>query len=181
MNNVRNTVRAGFFAALVLAGCQGRPGEASSESSSSAATAQPAAAVDTPDAGSCPVPKVNPSTGEVVRVIPLTVGPASATAELADSPRLREVGLMHRTCLPADHGMLFVYSDEGIRNFWMRNTNVALDIAYMDKNRVILNVEQMNPHTDSMHASAGPAMYALEMNQDWFANNQVAAGDQMEF
>ena len=88
---------------------------------------------------------------------------------------------MQRTCLPADHGMLFVYSDEGIRQFWMRNTNIALDIAFMDKNRVILNVEQMNPHTDSLHASVGAAMYALEMNQDWFASNQVAVGDQMKF
>ncbi|MEN8145228.1 MAG: DUF192 domain-containing protein [Gemmatimonadota bacterium] len=181
MNNIRYAVRTGLLTALVVAGCQERPGEASSVSSGSTASVTPAAAVDTPDTGNCPVPKVNPSTGEIVRVVPLTVGPASATAELADSPRLREVGLMHRTCLPADHGMLFVYSDEGIRNFWMRNTNVALDIAYMNKNRVILNVEQMNPHTDSMHASAGPAMYALEMNQDWFANNQVAVGDLMEF
>ncbi len=181
MRNVRHTVQAGFLAALVLVGCQERPGETSMAASGSAAAAVPATAVDTPDRVDCPVPKVNPSTGEVVRVVPLTVGPADVSAELADSPRLREVGLMHRTCLPADHGMLFVYADEGIRQFWMRNTNLALDIAFMDKNRVILNVEQMTAHTDSLHASAGPAMYALEMNQDWFANNQVAVGDQMKF
>lgn len=178
---MRHIVRAGFLAALVAVGCQERPRETSNAASGSAGAAVPSAAVDTPDTGDCPVPKVNPSTGEVVRTVPLVVGPAEATAELADSPRLREVGLMHRTCLPADHGMLFVYSDGGIRQFWMRNTNIALDIGFMDKNRIILNVEQMNPHTDSLHASAGAAMYALEMNQDWFANNQVAVGDQMEF
>lgn len=181
MNNVRHIVRAGFIAALVVSGCQGRPGETSNGASGSASAAVPVPAVDTPDTGDCPVPKINPATGEVVRSVALIVGPADATAELADSQRLREVGLMHRTCLPVDHGMLFVYSDEGIRQFWMRNTNIALDIAFMDKNRVILNVEQMNPHTDSLHASAGAAMYALEMNQDWFANNQVAVGDQMKF
>ena len=181
MNDVRHTIRVGFFTALVVAGCQGRPGETSNTTSGSAGAAVPAATVDTPETGDCPVPKVNPSTGEVVRTVPLTVGSAAVTAELADSPRLREVGLMNRTCLPPDHGMLFVYSDEGIRQFWMRNTNVALDIGFMDKNRVLLNVEQMNPHTDSLHASAGPTMYALEMNQDWFANNQVAVGDLMKF
>ena len=100
MNNVRRIVPAGFIAALVVAGCQGRPGETSDGASASASAAVPVAAVDTPDTGDCPVPKINPSTGEVVRSVALIVGPADATAELADSPRLREVGLMHRTCLP---------------------------------------------------------------------------------
>ncbi len=184
MNNVRHIVRAGFIAALVVSGCQGRPGETSNGASGSAGAAVPVPAVDTPDTGDCPVPKINPATGEVVRSVALIVGPADATAELADSPRLREVGLMHRTCLPVDHGMLFVYSDEGIRQFWMRNTNIALDIAFMDSAGEIGKVLSMEPCESELYAAACPTYApgvdywsALEVNRGWFAEHNVGEGD----
>src|SRR5438477_523722 len=48
--------------------------------------------------------------------------------EVADTPKKQQLGLMHRKSMPADHGMLFVFPDEGERNFWMKNTHIPLEI-----------------------------------------------------
>jgi uncharacterized membrane protein (UPF0127 family) len=63
----------------------------------------------------------------------------------------------------------------------MRNTRIPLDIAFIDRNGSIVNIEQMQAQTDENTLSAGPVMYALEMNLDWFASNGVEPGDRLEF
>jgi uncharacterized membrane protein (UPF0127 family) len=88
---------------------------------------------------------------------------------------------MYRDSLPLNHGMLFVYPDEEVRSFWMRNTRIPLDIAFVDRNGTIVNVERMEARTDDNTLSAAPVMYALEMQAGWFAENEVGAGDRMEF
>ena len=109
------------------------------------------------------------------------MGGVPITVEIADTPALRERGLMYRDSLPRNHGMLFVYPDEQIRSFWMRNTRIPLDIAFLDRNGTIVNVELMEAQTDENTLSTAPAMYALEMAAGWFEQNDVGAGDRMEF
>lgn len=122
-----------------------------------------------------------PGDGGVVRTTELDVGGATVTAEIADTPALRERGLMERDSLPENHGMLFVYPDERDRSFWMRNTPLALDIAFIDRGGTIINIETMQPNDDENTVSSRPAMYALEMEAGWFEANGVEPGVRVGF
>ncbi len=125
--------------------------------------------------------QARPGDGGLVRSVDMTVGGVAITAEIADTPALRERGLMGRDSLPENHGMLFVYPDAQIRSFWMRNTPIALDIAFVDGNGSIINVATMKPNSDDSTLSVGPAMYALEMTAGWFEKNSIGSGASVQF
>lgn len=115
------------------------------------------------------------------RTATIRVGGVEVTAEIADNQELRQQGLMNRDSLAENHGMLFVYGTSEVRSFWMRNTRIPLDIAFIDANGVIINIEAMEPQTDQNYYSQGPMMYALEMDLGWFEANGVGPGDRLEF
>lgn len=119
--------------------------------------------------------------GQAIRTAPIRIGGVAVTAEIADNQELRAQGLMHRDSLLPNHGMLFVYGTAEVRSFWMRNTRIPLDIAFIDASNVIINIEQMEPQSDQNYYSRGPMMYALEMDQGWFEANGVGPGDRLEF
>jgi hypothetical protein len=87
---------------------------------------------------------------------------------------------MYRDELPTGTGMLFVFEDVQIRSFWMANTYVALDIAYIDVSYVIVDIQQLEPLVTDSNPSAAPAMYALEVAQGWFAQHGVTVGNQAQ-
>jgi uncharacterized protein len=101
-------------------------------------------------------------------------------AEVADTPEDRERGLMHRTEVPDGTGMLFVFDDMGTRQFWMRNTYVPLDIAFMDINQRVVDIQQMEPETDEFTESAAPAMFALEVRSGWFEEQGISQGSEAQ-
>jgi uncharacterized membrane protein (UPF0127 family) len=103
-------------------------------------------------------------------------GADTVLAEVARSPNDRAQGLMYREELPAGTGMLFVFEESDIRSFWMSNTYVALDIAYMDPAFVIVDIQQMEPLTTAPHESTRPAMFALEVPKGWFAEHGITVG-----
>lgn len=107
----------------------------------------------------------------------LVVDGKSVTVEIADEPVERNLGLMYRDSLGKDRGMLFVYPDEQNRSFWMKDTKIPLTIAYLDAKGVIVHLADMRPLDTSSVPSGKPAMYALEMNQGWFAEHDVQVGD----
>ena len=87
----------------------------------------------------------------------------------------RQRGLMHRPRLSKDDGMLFLYPHEDERSFWMKNTLIALDIAYFDARGNLVNVWRMKPAADPARdggdlkaPSAAPARFVLEVNYGWF-------------
>lgn len=125
--------------------------------------------------------RVDAREGTVVREAEIRVGGTAVTVEIADDPETRSRGLMNRDSLPEDHGMLFVYPEEQILSFWMRNTRIPLDIAFIDRNGFILEIRQMEPHDDASHASKQPAMYALELRLGWFEDHGVEPGERVEF
>ncbi|HMO57289.1 MAG TPA: DUF192 domain-containing protein [Roseiflexaceae bacterium] len=95
-------------------------------------------------------------------------------------PATRGQGLMYFGSLADDSGMLFVFPGDSTLSFWMRNTAIPLSIAFLDANGRILNIADMQPFDDqTFHTSAGPARYALEVNQGWFAERGITAGDQV--
>lgn len=106
--------------------------------------------------------------------------------ELAKTEAQHTRGLMFRKSLPQDGGMLFIFPDEQIRYFWMKDTYIDLSIGYFDKNRALVDMQEMAA-TSMMdtrppsYPSAKPAMYALEMNKGWFKKNKVKLGQKFEF
>jgi uncharacterized membrane protein (UPF0127 family) len=75
--------------------------------------------------------------------------------------------------------MLFIYSEPSYLSMWMKNTLIPLSVAFLDAQGVILNIHDMEPQTEDPHVSAGPAIYAIEVNKGWFAAKNVKAGDKV--
>lgn len=100
--------------------------------------------------------------------------------EVADAPDERQMGLMGRTALPADAGMLFVFEAEQPLSFWMKDTLIPLSIAFIDAQGQILDIQDMQPLDETSHVSAAPAQYALEVNQGFFAERGIQVGDLVE-
>ena len=115
-------------------------------------------------------------------LISIKVDGISVRIELAQTPKEQEQGLMFREHLPENQGMLFVYPYPQILSFWMRNTFIPLDIAFIDHKGLIVSIQQMQPlEEEKSYVSPVPAQYALEMNQGWFERNNVHVGDQVDF
>lgn len=110
----------------------------------------------------------------------VVLGNDTVLAEVADTPEARERGLMHRTELADGRGMLFVFQDMAPRSFWMRDTYIPLDIAFLDREQVIVDIQQMEPETDELTESAAPAMFALEVRQNWFAEQGIQVGTEAQ-
>ncbi len=97
-------------------------------------------------------------------------------AEVAATDATRAKGLMHRFSLLPDHGMIFVFpAPQGV-TMWMRNTFIPLSVAFIDGEGRILNIADMQPKSEELHASAGLAVYALEMRQGWFKERGIGPG-----
>jgi uncharacterized membrane protein (UPF0127 family) len=88
---------------------------------------------------------------------------------------------MFRQELADDAGMLFVFPQDQGLSFWMRNTTIPLSIAFIDSERRIINIADMQPLDESSVPSERPARYALEVNQGWFAVRGIKPGDRVEF
>lgn len=110
----------------------------------------------------------------------LTLNGHTLTAEVADQPDERVRGLMYRDSLGADAGMLFVYTDDSERRFWMKDTRIPLSIAYLDAGGRIVKIADLQPLNETGVPSGRPARYALEVNQGWFAKNGVTEGSVVE-
>jgi uncharacterized membrane protein (UPF0127 family) len=112
---------------------------------------------------------------------PLTIVAANGTTahldvEIADTPEERQTGLMGRTELPPDTGMLFVF-DQTPGGFWMKDTRVALTAAFIGECGEILAFADMEPLSEEIHNISQPYRFGLEVERGWFARNGIAAGD----
>jgi uncharacterized membrane protein (UPF0127 family) len=99
--------------------------------------------------------------------------------EIADTPEKQETGLMHRTALAADQGMLFVFPGATTIPFWMRDTLLPLSIAFIAGDGTIVDIQDMQPLDETLHNPARPYVYALEVNQGYFRQHRVAVGNQV--
>lgn len=110
----------------------------------------------------------------------LSIGMHRIDAQLASTHAQRQTGLMHRRQMPAHEGMLFVFEDDGVQCFWMRNTLIPLTAAFIDAEGRIVNLADMQPLDESSHCSSQPVRYVLEMNQGWFAQRHIEAGHRVK-
>lgn len=103
--------------------------------------------------------------GEVLLVSESGDTLAELDIEISDNDYERETGLMYRKELAEDQGMLFIFEQEEPRGFYMKNTNIPLDLIFLNKNKVIVNIaENAQPHSMETILSEVPAMYVLEIN-----------------
>lgn len=112
--------------------------------------------------------------------ITLHAGMHLIQAQVASTPEQRATGLMHRSDMPANEGMLFVFEQPATQCFWMKNTLLALTAAFIADDGRIVNLVDMKPQTLDAHCSKAPVRYVLEMNQGWFAKRGIQAGFQLK-
>ena len=96
---------------------------------------------------------------------------------LAEDEATRSSGLMNVESMPADKGMLFRWPEASPRSFWMKDTGLPLDIAFISSDGSIINIEKMVPFSLKSVLSTSPASCALEVNSGWFEKHGVKAGD----
>ena len=107
----------------------------------------------------------------------LKIGDHKLTVEVADSPGEQVMGLMNREFLPPDRGMIFVFEEPKRAFFWMKNTSIPLDVAFLDSEGVILEILPLVPFEETRVASKSDKVaYAIETNRDWFASRGLKPG-----
>jgi len=156
---------AGLALALGMAACS----PVSAGSATAPAAAQSAAA-----------PAVHPISG--LKVVPLTVATASGVhkfkVELAASPEEQEKGLMFRTAMGADEGMIFPMDPPRRASFWMKNTVISLDLVFVGVDHKVLNVAaNAVPYDPTPLFAAGTTAGVLELNGGRAAEIGIKPGD----
>jgi uncharacterized membrane protein (UPF0127 family) len=109
-------------------------------------------------------------------VAQLNAGIHVIRAEVVSDPGTRAQGLMHRKTLPQSGGMLFIFDEHATHCMWMKNTLIPLSVAFIDESGTILNIADMQPHSEQSHCAAAQALFALEMTKGWFAQRGVKPG-----
>ncbi len=124
---------------------------------------------------------LNACSGSGMRTVRCTIGEASLTVELAETDVQKSRGLMYRQKLGKNRGMLFPYASEEVRTFWMKNTYVPLSIAFIDDEKEIVHIADMQPRDLDSTSSIRPCQYVLEVNKGWFEDQGIDVGDRVEF
>ena len=109
--------------------------------------------------------------------IKLWIGAAELEAELAGDANSVRTGMMFRTNLAENAGMLFVFAYSHQASFWMKNTLVPLSIGYINPEGKLLEIYDMQPlNTNSVTAKSSEVQFVLEVNQGWFERNKIKPG-----
>jgi uncharacterized membrane protein (UPF0127 family) len=109
--------------------------------------------------------------------IRLWLGPAEVSAEMALTPEQVETGMMFRTNLDENSGMIFVFARPYQVAFWMKNCTVPLSAGYIDPQGELREIHDLEPqNTNSVVAQSDDIQFVLEVNQGWFKRHQVGAG-----
>jgi uncharacterized membrane protein (UPF0127 family) len=103
--------------------------------------------------------------------------------EMATTPQQKEHGLMGRTSLSMNEGMLFVFQPAQPLSFWMKNTLISLSIGFFRENKTLFEIKDMEPIHGPVreellprYLSSEPAMYALEVPKGWFLKYKIKPG-----
>lgn len=126
-------------------------------------------------------PETTPPSPRVV-VETAAGGRHAVTVEIARTEEERARGLMFRTALAPDAGMLFIFETTAVQGFWMLNTYIPLDMIFLDEEgRIVGIVESATPRSTEIRAVDVPSRYVLEVNGGWSAAHGVASGDRVRF
>lgn len=118
-------------------------------------------------------------------VIHTGAGPIKLNVEYAETPEKRISGLKNRSMLPKSSGMLFVFPDEKVREFWMKDTLIPLEIIFIGTKGHINEIITMNPCASDapicpIYTSKDPARFAVEVNAGFTERAKIVEGDILE-
>ena len=132
-----------------------------------------------------PTPALPPLAGPTLptaaqpklQTMKLWLGAEEMVAELALTGIQTQTGMMFRTNMAENAGMLFVFPEPYRASFWMKNCPLPLSAAYIDQEGVILEIHDLLPYnTNSVVASSDQVQFVLEANQGWFGRHHVTTG-----
>jgi len=112
--------------------------------------------------------------------ITLNAGMHLIQAEVAQTPEQRSTGLMFRSAMGTNEGMLFAFEAPGQQCFWMKNTLLPLSVAFIGDDGSVVNIDDMKPQTEDSHCSTKPVRFVLEMNVGWFDKRGVKPGSRFQ-
>jgi uncharacterized membrane protein (UPF0127 family) len=127
---------------------------------------------------------VHPVSG--LSVIPLSITTLERThrfrVEVAVTPQQQAQGLMFRTEMGPDEGMLFPYDQPRVLSFWMKNTVIPLDLVFIDEQRRIINIaENTTPYSEASIVSDAPGVAVLELNGGRTRELGIVAGNKVDW
>jgi hypothetical protein len=136
---------------------------------------QPVAPTPRPSAADPTAPSGQPQAK--LPTLKIWLGDKEILAEQASTPSQVQTGMMFRTQMGENEGMLFIFAAPMRASFWMRNTLLPLSCAYIDPSGTILEIHDMTPLDETpIQASTGQVQYVLEMKQGWFERNHIGVG-----
>jgi uncharacterized protein len=110
------------------------------------------------------------------------ISPVIVNVEVADNEGERMQGLMYRFSMAENNGMFFIFEDEDLRAFWMKNTYIPLDIIYISAGNEIMSIQKYTqPQSTYSLPSEKPAKYVLEVNAGFSDKYGLKQGDKIEF
>lgn len=200
------TAAVALFVCLVGPGCErteeppGRTAKAAASIAADPVPTGPTAPVAQPQNERCLVPLAEPAAPEAhpadecprasepAPILPRAQvqfvdapGQPKVQVEVAESPSHRERGLMFRTQMQADRGMIFTWPDEARRGFWMRNTCIPLDMLFIAKDGFIVGaLEQVPVMNEAPRGVPCDAMHVLEVNAGYLRKHGVRPGQRVE-
>ena len=121
------------------------------------------------------------SSQDQMEQIQISIKDTVLSVEIADTEELREKGLMYRSGLDKKAGMLFIFEKEKKVSFWMKNTEIPLSVAYINKKGVIREIHDLTPFSLNPVFSSYSVLYVLEVNQGFFRENGIVTGDRISF
>ncbi len=107
--------------------------------------------------------------------------PTEVAVEIAQRERDQARGLMFRTSMAEERGMIFVFEEPEEHHFWMRNTCIALDMLFIDTDGLIVGIEENVPTmNDRTYAVPCPSRYVLEVNAGYCRRHGIVAGQKVQ-
>jgi uncharacterized protein len=120
--------------------------------------------------------------GELIFLDSLDNVKAKIEVEIADTEYRRQLGLMVRTDMEANQGMLFIFPDETFRSFWMRNTNIPLDMIFVNSQKQIVTIHKnTTPLAETSYPSTAPAQFVVEVLAGFTDTYGIQEGDKIHW
>ena len=118
--------------------------------------------------------------GEIRDTAEIRINGHALLVEIARTADEQEMGLMHRSSLAENKGMLFIYDSDQKLTFWMKNTSIPLSIAFVASDGTIKEIYDMKPFSLKLVSSHHSVRYALEVNRGFFELFGITVGDRVE-
>ena len=110
------------------------------------------------------------------------LGPVAFRVEVATTARQHSYGLMFTPKVPPHTGMLFIFSTDQVRQFWMKNTPVSLDILFFDQSGILVSqISNTMPFSETLLVSTGTARYVLEIAGGEAARLAIGEGARLKW